>query len=97
MSDPLKTSTSKSTEETSARSCETDKGEKSTSTAAVPSGTASITKGTRGIAPDANLTDASHDWILKSSAYKGSHNVVWPDPLDSSPTPSLTTGLTNEV
>ena len=29
----------------------------------------------------------------KSSGYKGTHNIGWPDPLDSSSTPSLTTGL----
>ena len=45
-----------------------------------------------GAASNADLGDASYDWILKFTGLKGSHNVVWPAP-SSFPTPSLTTGL----
>ena len=38
-----------------------------------------------------DLRGSSYDWILKSSGFKGAHCLVWPDPLDSTSSPSLIT------
>ena len=50
---------------------------------------------TTASAADANLRDASYDLILKSSNFKGTHKLVWPDSQDVISTPSLVTGVTD--
>ena len=77
MSEPSKASTDDSAKSPPDQSS-TPKGERSASNATVPTGAASTAKNANGSAPDANLRDASYDWILKPSGFKGTHNLVWP-------------------
>ena len=49
----------------------------------LPMHTGGSAKGTGTSSPDANLRDASHDWILKCSGFKGTHFLVWPDSLQA--------------
>ena len=65
----------------------------STTDASMPSGSNAPTTKTKESATDVNLRDASYDWILKSSDFRGTHKLVWSSPQDCLSTSSLVTGL----
>ena len=62
---------------------------------AMPSGSGVSTIKTTTSAAGASPKDASYDWVLKSSDFKGTNKLVWPSSQDDVYTPSLVTGLTD--
>ena len=62
----------------SVQSTDATRGAMSASSAAASADTSVKTGSTSGAASNSNLRDASHDWVLKSTGLKGSHNILWP-------------------